>query len=215
MVKARKDLRGKKFGILKVIEQTEDYIKPSGEHCAKWLCECECGITVSIVGYNLTGGYSKSCGCAQLRGSIEANSTHRSSYTRLYRIWSSMKKRCYSIKYRDYKNYGGKGIIVCDEWKNDFAAFKNWAINNGYSDTLSIDRKDNNGNYEPSNCRWSNNIEQANNTTRNIKLAYNGVTHTISEWSRIREIPYSTLYSRIFRYKWDLEKAFKADRRNQ
>lgn len=124
-----------------------------------------------------------------------------------------MKKRCYSTKFREYKNYGGKGIVVCDEWKNDFEAFRNWALNNGYSDTLSIDRIDNNKNYEPDNCKWSNKIEQANNTTRNIKIAYNGETHTISEWSRISGIPYSTLYSRIFKYKWDLEKAFKADRR--
>jgi hypothetical protein len=118
-----------------------------------------------------------------------------------------MKKRCYSTKFREYKNYGGKGIIVCDEWKNNFEAFRNWALNNGYSDTLSIDRIDNNKNYEPDNCKWSNKIEQANNTTRNIKVTYNGETHTISEWSRISGIPYGTLYSRICRYKWDLEKA--------
>lgn len=109
---------------------------------------------------------------------------HGKYNTRLYRIWSRMKTRCYNKKYEHFKHYGGRGIKVCDEWLNDFMSFYDWSMSNGYKDNLTIDRIDVNGNYEPSNCRWLTNEEQQNNKRRNIRLTYNGKTQTITQWAR-------------------------------
>ena len=106
-------------------------------------------------------------------------------YSRLYHIYQSIKQRCYYPKAISYKRYGAKGIVMCDEWKNDFMSFYNWAIANGYSDNLTIDRINSNGNYEPSNCRWVTYKLQANNKSSNVFLSLNGVVHTIAEWSDI------------------------------
>ena len=121
----------------------------------------------------------KSCGCYQKRRTIEATKTHGLGYTRLYNIWSMMKDRTLNLKHRVYHNYGGRGITICDEWKNDFMSFYNWAMSNGYSDELSIDRIDNNGNYEPSNCRWvTYTIQNRNQRIRkDNKTGYKGVCY--------------------------------------
>lgn len=129
-------------------------------------------------------------------------------YSRLYRIYQSIKQRCYYPQAISYKRYGAKGIVMCDGWKNDFMSFYNWAIANGYSDNLTIDRIDLNGNYEPSNCRWSTYKEQANNTSRSVRISYKGNTHTISEWADIVGINASCLRQRIIIRKWPIEKAF-------
>lgn len=118
--------------------------------------------------------------------------------SRIYAIWNGMKARCYVKSQGEYKHYGAKGIKVCDEWLYDFMAFYTWAINNGYSDELSIDRIDYKGNYEPSNCRWATNIEQGNNRSNNIHLSFNKETHTIAEWSRIVGIKPATLQYRKY-----------------
>ena len=110
-----------------------------------------------------------------------------------------MKMRCYRKNHNAYKNYGGRGIIVCDDWKNDFMKFYNWAIKNGYNDNLTIDRINNSGNYEPLNCKWSTSKEQSNNTRRNKIIEFNGERHTLSEWAKKTEIPYACLDSRIRR----------------
>lgn len=110
-----------------------------------------------------------------------------------------MKNRCFNNKYYLFKNYGGRGIIVCDEWKNDFVSFYNWAMANGYQDDLTIDRIDVNGNYEPSNCRWATKLQQQRNTTRLRKITYKNETHCISEWAELLGLKYSTLYYRFRR----------------
>ena len=112
---------------------------------------------------------------------------------RLYKTWRDIKERCGNP---NIKNYGGRGIKVCPEWENDFLVFREWALNNGYSDDLTIDRIDVNGNYEPSNCRWATNKAQANNRRSNILITYNGETHTISEWSDITGIKYWKIIQR-------------------
>ena len=132
---------------------------------------------------------------------------HGLTNTRIFRIWSGMKCRCYSKNFQAYKLYGGRGIKMCEEWKDDVVAFKNWAYSHGYKDNLSIDRIDCNGNYEPSNCRWSTQKEQTNNLRRNIKITYNGFTHTISEWSDITKIPRDLIRERI-RRRMELKKVF-------
>lgn len=125
---------------------------------------------------------------------------------RLYSIWHNMKSRCYYRKSEKYKDYGGRGIIVCDEWRNNFQAFYDWAMSHGYADDLTIDRKDVNGNYEPSNCRWVTQKEQHNNTRKNHYITYNGETKTAAEWARQYGIHRCVLNNRI-RRGWNFEKA--------
>ena len=124
-----------------------------------------------------------------------------------------MLKRCYKENNQAYKDYGGRGITVCDEWKNSFVEFAKWAMKNGYKDDLTIDRIDNNGNYEPSNCRWATKAEQARNTRKNKFFTYNGETKIISEWSRILEIPQTTLFRRIKQNRPIQEIIYKGDLR--
>ena len=129
-----------------------------------------------------------------------------------------MKKRCYNKRDNQYKNYGGKGVVVCDEWKNDYTSFMKWAYANGYDETLkrgkcSIDRINVNGNYEPSNCRWVDDLVQENNRTNNVRVTYQGETHTISEWARLRNIKDDLLRNRI-RSGWGIEDAFETPKMN-
>lgn len=151
------DLTGQRYGRLTVVER--DFSKRT----TAWKCICDCGNTTVVTSKNLrTKGYStKSCGCLNRLG----NPTHKLSRTRLYNIYYSMKKRCYKEHDEHYKYWGARGITICDEWlgKNGFVNFYNWAMENGYSSELSIDRINNDGNYEPSNCRWATPYEQVHN----------------------------------------------------
>ena len=124
-------------------------------------------------------GNTNSCGCYQKRRASETQKTHGLGYTRLYRIWADIKTRILNSKNKHYINYGGRGIDICEEWKNDFMSFYDWAMLNGYSDELSIDRIDNNGNYEPSNCRWVGDNIQARNQRipKNNTSGYRGVRY--------------------------------------
>lgn len=137
---------------------------------------------------------------------------HRMSHTRLYRVWDGMISRCHREKYHSYKRYGGRGITVCDEWRNDFHAFYEWAIRNGYHEGLSIDRIDNDKGYSPDNCRWVTMKVQGNNKRSNHYIEYNGETHTIAEWSEILGIPRNVLYHR-FERGWSVKRAFETVKR--
>lgn len=134
---------------------------------------------------------------------------HGMSGTRLYRIWKNMKDRCNKPKHHNYERYGGRGIRVCEEWQNDFMAFYTWAMANGYQEDLTIDRKDNDGNYEPSNCRWATQREQLNNRGDfNVLVTYKGKTQTLMEWSEETGLPFATLRYRIVESHWPVEDAF-------
>ena len=196
------NLVGKRFGKLKVIK----YNGSNKNGRALWLCKCDCGNTKVIVGNSLINKATISCGCYNKEAARKRRIKHDLSYSKLYKVWSGMKTRCYNKNFIYYCNYGGRGIIICDEWLNDFATFYNWAIANGYKDHLTIDRLDVNGNYEPSNCRWATRKEQNNNMTKNIIIKYNGEEKTISQWSTEFNLNRTALYYRIKR-GWDIEKA--------
>lgn len=167
--KIKNKLVGKRFGKLLILENSGKRTK-NGNIIYK--CQCDCGRITYVSSHNLTTKYNKtlSCGCYNR----ENKTKHNCCYTRLYKKYLSMKQRCYNPNNPYYKNYGGRGITICDEWLNNFLNFKEWAYNNGYDDNLgsfdcTIDRINNDGNYEPSNCRWVNMKVQMNNTRRNIK----------------------------------------------
>lgn len=200
------DLTGKTFGRWNVIRRIDDYITPSGNKFTQYECVCSCAEHTrrAVLANALKSGRSTSCGCSHAevcRDTARSNfRTHGDSKTRLYRIWLYMRKRCYNSNASNYKDYGGRGIRVCPEWDKDYTAFKLWAIQNGYNDTLSIDRVDVNGDYTPANCRWVDRVTQANNRRSNNLMSYDGEVHTVAEWARILCVPYKSLHQKIKKY---------------
>ena len=138
-----------------------------------------CGTEFKTQINNVKNGNTKSCGCYKKRRTSEATKTHGLRNTRLYRIWSDIKRRTLNPNFKQYNDYGGRGITICEEWKNDFVSFHDWAMSNGYSDEFSIDRIDNDGNYEPSNCRWTTRTIQSRNQRipKNNTSGYKGVSY--------------------------------------
>ena len=188
-------MTGLRFGKWTAIFRAEDHITKSGYHFTKWFCRCDCGTEKAVTANSLLSGRSSSCGCDKSANAITAKknfTTHGETKTRLYQIWAGMRKRCNNQNSYNYKHYGGRGISVCSEW-DDFLAFKEWAVNNGYDDSLSIDRIDVDGDYTPLNCRWADNITQANNKRTNHKIEHNGVIYTVAELARLIEVPYDYL----------------------
>lgn len=173
------DLRGQTFTRLTVIERAPDHKNGS----AKWRCQCSCGNEVIAVGQKLRNGRSKSCGCYNRDSAKNRFTTHGESGTRLFRIWSGMLNRCSNQTNIGWENYGGRGITVDAKWVDSYEAFRDWAISNGYSETLSIDRINNDGNYEPGNCRWATKKEQARNKRNNAKLPDGRFAYDVSEVS--------------------------------
>lgn len=198
------DLTGRTFERLTVIKRVEN----NKRNEAQWLCKCECGNTKIVAASRLTSGHTKSCGCLHAEKVKTNSKTHGLSKTRLFKIWCGMKKRCTNPKSNRFKNYGGRGITICEEWKNDFQAFYDWSMSHGYTDELTIDRIDVNGNYEPSNCRWVNNKVQANNRTNNKIITYNGESHTLTQWSEITGISQRKLIDRLGKLHWSVDRAF-------
>lgn len=182
-----KDLRNKQFGDLTVLN--EPYIRVN--NATYWKCKCKCGTEKFIFSGNLISGNSTSCGCKR----------RKTNYRRLIVIFNAMKQRCYNKKHTKYKNYGGRGISICNEWLFNSNAFYSWAITNGYNDDLTIDRIDVNGNYEPSNCRWVTMKTQQNNRTNNKNITMRGQTKTLSQWSEEYGL---TRESFIWRYNHNL-----------
>ena len=197
------DLTGQRFGRLTVICRADNYIKPNGHKESAWLCRCECGKETVITRTNLKR--ARSCGCSKGKYISDSKITHGMSNSRLYRIWRNMKNRCYNPNVERYNRYGGRGIKICDEWKDDFQVFYEWSMNHGYSDKLSIDRIDTNGNYSPNNCRWITMPEQADNKSNSRLFEFNNSAHTVSEWSEKTGISRDVIWNRIKR-GWSIDK---------
>lgn len=160
-----------------------------------WECRCDCGKVINVTASALRKG-QQSCGC------IAGKVTHHQTNTRLYSIWSGIKRRCYNQHDKSYQKwYGSKGIMMCDEWKNNFISFRDWSISNGYAEGLTIDRINSDGNYEPSNCRWVTPRTQATNKSNNVWLTHNGETLTVTDWARRLKVTQSTIKRRFAKYK--------------
>ena len=160
----RIDLTGQRFGRLTVLNP----LHLNKNKQLTWLCKCDCGNIVNVVGMSLRNGDCKSCGCLRKEMMRQKHTKHeaystRTKRERLYNIYAGMKQRCFNKRSEPYKYYGGRGVTICNEWLEDYTAFREWALSNGYSETLSIDRINNDGNYEPANCRWADAYTQVHN----------------------------------------------------
>lgn len=192
------DLTGRKFCRLTPIKLSQE--KSDGHH-AFWECQCDCGNTIIVRKDSLLSGHTKSCGCLQNeRFMDDYEETQGMKNTKLYKCWSGIKQRCLNPNDSNYQNYGGRGITICDEWRNNFTAFYKWAISHGYADDLSIDRIDVNGNYEPSNCRWADKETQDYNKRETQKVLIDGKWKTLLEISREYGIPLTTVRNRYRKY---------------
>lgn len=159
------------------------------------LCRCDCGAYHLTRTQDLMAGNVQSCGCFQKERNIARHRTHGGEGSRLYRVWSAMRDRCNNPNCRAYKNYGGRGIAICPEW-DDFAIFRDWALEKGYDSNLTIERIDNDGPYSPQNCRWATRKEQAQNRRGNIMVTFNDESMTLAEASRASGIAYNLLQYR-------------------
>lgn len=193
----KEQIEGKQFGRLTVLSLHHTQGKKEF-----YLCKCSCGNEKVIEASHIKCGHTKSCGCLHK----ESVTTHGMGTTRLCRTWHHIKYRCFNKTCPSYDCYGGRGITVCEEWKNDFSAFYNWAIANGYREDLTLDRIDVNGNYEPSNCRWVTWKEQQWNRRNSKFITYKGVTKCVAEWADILGIKLATLHQRL-RKGWPVERA--------
>ena len=199
------DYEGKRFGSWEVLR----YVGRIGNHefCE---CRCDCGTIRNVRTTQLISGRSKSCGCVpRAQGRLTRKSkSHFDSTDRLYRIWAGVKQRCLNPHNKGYPNYGGRGITLCNEWMN-YEPFMDWALSHGYDKSLSIDRIDVNGNYEPSNCKWSTKQEQNRNRQYRFLVTYHGETKPLYEWTDILGKDYKKMYNRLKYQGFSAERAFE------
>jgi hypothetical protein len=197
-MRAKIDLTGKKFGRLTVVSEHGRTRKNS----VTWDCVCDCGNRKIVIGYDLRSGNTSSCGCFQREGASRRRKTHGMTGTKTYRAWEDMKKRCYNKNNKRYKTYGGRGIMVCERWHN----FDNFLSDMGESEVgMSIERIDNDKNYEPGNCKWASRQEQMRNTTRTRNIEFNGKVQCVSAWASELGVDPDTLLARL-KYGWSIEK---------
>lgn len=194
----KNDLTGQRFGKLTVIE----YLGRKN-HQNYWKCRCDCGNIVCCYHYNLTRGTSTSCGCLRSYYARKVRNCHGEATTRLYKEWGRMRNRCYNKNSPDYNRYGGRGIKACSEW-DTFWPFREWALANGYTDELSLDRIDVNKDYSPENCRWITMREQQSNKRTNIFIEHNGRKQTVAQWANELGILKETIMWRV-RAGWEPE----------
>lgn len=197
------DLTGQRFERLVVANR----VGTAASGSALWRCICDCGKETNVSSNALRSGATLSCGCLGVEKRARSAYRHGGTGTRLYRIWDGMINRCHRKTSRNYANYGGRGITVCEEWRKDFSEFMRWALANGYRDDLTLERKDNDIGYCPENCCWITFKDQQNHKRDNHLITYKGETHNIAEWSEITGIYFGTIASRV-KLGWDAEAIF-------
>ena len=193
-----KDLTGERIGRLTVIERAKSITQKNGKLVTRWLCKCDCG-NIKIIRADTLGRGTKSCGCLKHELDKKQHTNDPVKFKRLYRIWCCMKQRCYNKNLKAYKDYGGRDIQVCDEWINNYRKFESWSLKNGYDDTLTIDRINNNGNYEPSNCRWVTREIQSKNKRNNVYVTYKGNKILLKDYAKKNNLNYKCLHSKYLR----------------
>lgn len=200
------DLAGRRFGNLTVLKIG---CKSGVKNRISWLCRCDCGAATSVIGENLRYGHTLSCGCARIESRIVSKTTHGatrgSRRTPEYNTWRSLKDRCCNPKDSGFRYYGGRGIKICMRW----ASYANFLSDMGKKPTPkhSIDRKNNDGNYCPENCRWATSKQQTRNYRRNRKLTFNERTQSLTEWCEELGLPPKSVHSRIVRFGWTTHEA--------
>lgn len=214
------DLTGKRFGSLIAL----DYTNSADRKRRLWRCKCDCGNESMVQTANLTSGHVKHCQQCGYKELAKKRTTHGKRRTKLYTKWCSMRRRCEEKSCKSYKDYGAKGIKVCDEWK-DPQKFFDWAESHGYKEGLEIDRIDVNGNYCPGNCRFVTRLENANNKTSNHYVTYNGETKSLADMCRKHNLPYSKISYMVLRgisfsdaikkYKREIQEAAKGKSENE
>lgn len=216
-----KDITGQRFGRLTALCHA-GFDGKRGE--ALWLCRCSCGQEILARGGDLRNEHTKSCGCYNDERRRERSTTHGGTsggkWERLYGVYAGMIQRCEDRNHRFYAEYGGRGITVCPEWRHNYAAFRDWAYTHGYDPVAphrrcTIDRINNDGNYSPDNCRIVDQLVQNNNSRHNHRVTYNGETHTLSEWERLKGLPNHILSHRLNQYGWSVDRALNTPARNQ
>lgn len=190
------DRAGQRYGNLVITKLHSRYARANGSSYYTWECLCDCGKTTIAITDNLVRGKTKSCGCQGSRNTIGVRTlTHGLSNTREYSVWGSMKKRCFNPNATHYKDYGGRGITVCDRWKD---SFENFLKDMGKCpDGMTLDRIDNNGNYDPSNCRWTTQLVQARNSRHNRRFIVNGAVNTVSQLVKVLNTPRETIRRKL------------------
>lgn len=199
---------GEKFGKLKVLKESDFKI----HNRVSVFCQCECGNYKSFTIQALKSGNSKSCGCIRkddTAGRIHGLAKRGNKRHPLFTVWTNIKQRCYYKKAINYKDYGARGILICDIWLKGFVSFYNWAIENGWENGQEIDRINNDGNYEPSNCRIVDRKTNVRNRRSTIFIEYKGEIKPLAEWAEITGIKYTILTQRIHKLKMPIDKAFE------
>ena len=199
------NLEGKRSGKLLVVSKSTK--QRSDGSFSYWECLCDCGKKTTVKTSSISSEKTKSCGCL----AVEKNSTHGMSGTPEHRSWKAMNTRCNNPNSKDYFRYGGRGIKICTRWKK----FKNFYKDMGPSNGLTIDRKDSDGNYCKSNCRWVNRLEQSLNKKNKMLIKFNGERLSIRDWALLLNIKNTTLKNRIHNLKWSHEKALTTTVRNR
>lgn len=216
-MKKRIDRIGEVIGRLTIIDIAPDRFDKRGKPRQYWVCRCECGAVKEIRNDGLNGKRTMSCGCLQRDRASQINRgrtdgfKYGDSRERIHNIWYLIKFRCEDPASPSFHNYGGRGIRMCEEWSDGITGyfkFKEWSLNNGYREGLSIDRINNNGDYSPENCRWVDTYTQGNNKRNNVLIEYGGRTQTLSQWARELGVPTKNLHNRIRVLGWDIERAF-------
>jgi len=194
---------GNKIGKITIVKFLGTIKKNKGDYHNFWLGRCECGREIFLRKNEIEKQKRKTCKLCS-----KPTKTHGLTNTRLFNIWQSMKSRCYNPNNQDYKNYGGRGINMCSQWKDSFLNFYNWAMKNNYNENLSIDRIDVNGDYNPNNCKWSTNMEQSYNKRNTIYIEHNGIKYTLHDLEKITGYSKGILQYRYYA-KWDFERIIK------